>query len=61
MTFVLWPLYVLDFGLVCMSIFPNKTKKKKYFKITLKKSKQAASVNRYLKLSLQFHFETGPG
>ena len=67
MTFVLWPLYVLGFWssvYVCVSIFSNKTKKKKkkkYFKIPLRKSKRAASVNRYLKLSLHFHFETRPG
>ena len=67
MTFVLWPPYVLDFWssvYVCVSIFSNKMKKrkeKKYSKIPLRKSKRAASVNRYLKLSLHFHFETRPG
>ena len=57
--------YVLDFWssvYVCVNIFQYpKKEKKKYFKNTLRKSKRAASVNRYLKLSLHFHFETGPG
>ena len=38
MTFVLWPLYVLDFWssvYVCVSIFSNKMKKKKKKKVFL--------------------------